>query len=143
MNREKTLKIVWPFLIGILVLVWVQAFKGTGSHRPSERSRDMAVIAGSGGRAPVFVPSDIRGQPKKSSHADWGRDPFVFSSTASQELVLGGILWDINQPAAIISGEIVVKGGSVGPYVVVDVQQDHVILNDGEKDIELRLYKEE
>ena len=143
MNREKVLKIASPFLVGIMVLVWVQAFKGTGPRRPSEQSRDIAVIAGSGNAAPAFVIPKMSGQPKKSSYPDWGRNPFVFSAAVSQDLVLGGILWDVNRPAAIIGGEIVAKGGSAGPYVVVDIQQDRVILNDGKKDLELRLEKEE
>ena len=150
MNREKALKIVSPFLIGIMVLVWVQALKGAGPRRPSERSRGIAVIAGpadrlpsGGGGAPVFMTPRMSGQPKKSSYPDWGRNPFVFSSAVSQEFILGGILWDVNKPAAIISGEVVAKGDSVGSYVVVEVQPDRVILNDGEKDIELRLEKEE
>lgn len=67
----------------------------------------------------------------------------MFSSAVSQDFILGGILWDVNKPAAIISGEVVAKGDSVGSYVVVEVQPDRVILNDGEKDIELRLEKEE
>lgn len=143
MNREKVLKIVSPVLVGILVLVWGRALKGTGPRRPSEQSRDIAVIAGSGGGAPVFGTPEISGQPKKSSYPDWGRNPFVFSSAVSQDFTLGGILWDVNKPAAIISGEVVAKGDSVGSYVVVEVQPDRVILNDGEKDIELRLEKEE
>jgi hypothetical protein len=143
MKREKILKIVWPFLIGILVLVWVQALKSAGPQRSSDQSRDIAVIAGSGGGAPVFVTPEMSGQSKKSSYPDWGRNPFVVSSAVSQEFILGGILWDVNKPAAIINGEVVAKGDSVGSYVVVEVQPDRVILNDGEKDIELRLEKEE
>lgn len=150
MNREKVLKIAAPVLVGIMVLVWVQALKGTGPRRPSDQSRDIAVIAGSadrlpsgGGGAPAFVAPPMSGQPRKSFYPDWGRNPFVFSSAVSQDLVLGGILWDVNKPAAIISGEVVAKGDPVGSYVVVEVQQYRVILNDGEKDIELRLDKEE
>ncbi len=143
MKREKILKIVWPFLIGILVLVWGQALKTADPQRSSDQSRDTVVIAGSGGGAPVFVTSEMSGQSKKSSYPDWGRNPFVVSSAVSQEFILGGVLWDVNKPAAIINGEIVVRGGWVGPYIVVDVRQDRVILNDGEKDLELRLEKEE
>ena len=143
MNREKVLKIIGPFLIGILVLVWGRALKGTGPQRSSDQSRDIAAIAGSGGRAPAFVTPGMSGQPRKSFYSDWGRNPFAFSSAVSQDFILGGILWDVNKPAAIISGEVVVKGDSVGSYVVVEVQPDRVILNDGKKDTELRLDKEE
>lgn len=143
MNREKALKIAWPVLIGILALVWGRALKGTDPRRTNEQSRDIAVIAGSEGGASAFVTPKMSGQPKKSSYPDWGRNPFVFSSAVSQEFILGGILWDVNKPAAIIGGEVVAKGDSVGSCVVVDVQPDRVILNDGEKDIELRLEEEE
>ena len=140
MNRENILKALWPVLICILVLVWIRAFKGTGSRRSGEQSLDRAMIvrAGGTGAGPV-IPS----RPRKSSYADWGRTPFVFSPGVSQDIVLGGILWDANRPAAIISGEIVEKGNSIGSFLVVDIQKDHVILSDGEKDVELRLDKEE
>lgn len=144
MNREKALKIAWPVLIGILVLVWGRALKGAAPRRPGEQFQDRAAVtAPEGGAGTGFVTINMPGPPKKSSHADWGRNPFVFSSGVSQDITLGGILWDINRPAAIISGEIVSKGDSVGRYVVVDVQQDRVILNDGQKDIDLRLGKGE
>ena len=143
MNREKLLKTVWPILIIILVLIWARALKGTGSRRPSEQSKDTSVVALPGGTGIGPAAFDASSQPKKSSYEDWGKNPFVFSSGVSQNFILEGILWDINKPAAIISGEIVGKGDPVGSYVVVDVQQDRVILNDGEKDIELRLEKEE
>lgn len=143
MNREKVLKIAWPVLVCILVLVWGRALKGTDPRRPSEQSRDIAVIAGSGGGAPAFVTPQMSDQPKKSSYPGWGRNPFVFSSAVSQDFILGGILWDVNKPAAIINGEVVAQGDSVGSCVVVDIQPDRVILSDGEKDTELRLEKNE
>lgn len=142
MNREKLLKIVWPFLIGILVLVWGRAFKGPGSRRENKQP-DPPVVVQTGGLSTGFAAFNMPREPKKSFHADWGRNPFVFSSGTSQDINLGGILWDINRPAAIIGGEVVIKGDSVGSFVVVDIQQERVILNNGEKNIELRLDKEE
>lgn len=132
MNREKTLKIVLPLLILVAAMVWGRAFQGNGSqrqtvHPPMEYAT--ALVERAGG-----VP-----RQKKSSYEDWGRNPFMSSLAVSQGPILDGILWDASKPVAIINGEIAGKGDSVGPYVVVEVRPESVLLNDGEKDIELRL----
>lgn len=79
-------------------------------------------------------------QGKRTSYSSWGRDPFVLRNTASGAgLMLGGIMWDKENPMAIINGRIVKTGDNVGGNIVVDIRQDSVILNDGGKDVELRI----
>ena len=46
-------------------------------------------------------------------------------------LVLTGILWDPSQPVAIINGEMLRIGDSVGGYRVLHITQDQVSLTDG------------
>jgi len=83
--------------------------------------------------------------PKKQQGApeilDWLRCPFsgkVYSASGkSVKLKLTGILWDEKMPQALISDSIVKKGDSVGNYIVVKINKNSVVLNDGTKDIEL------
>lgn len=46
----------------------------------------------------------------------------------SPELKLQGIIWDENQPNAIINGEIVEKGDQILGYTVHEVRKDRVVL---------------
>jgi len=48
-------------------------------------------------------------------------------------------MYDKKYPQAIINGEVVGIGATVGGKRVVDIKEDRVILNDGSKDFELRL----
>ena len=72
------------------------------------------------------------------------RDPFTAAPIVSEKdmhsaVILSGILWDKVKPLAIIDGEVVKKGESVGNCVIVDIKKDRVILSDGAVLSELRL----
>lgn len=74
----------------------------------------------------------------------WSRDPFYgrVYSAAGEGLIglqLQGILWDEKKPHALISEEIVSEGDSVGNNIVIKINKDSVLLNDGTKDLELKL----
>ncbi|OGX37638.1 MAG: hypothetical protein A3G91_04465 [Omnitrophica WOR_2 bacterium RIFCSPLOWO2_12_FULL_50_9] len=143
MNREKTLKIILPVLVVLGILVWVRAFRVLGSGpRPSQGSDSQNILPGA-----VEISGSIPTTPvppkKKSTFEDWGRNPFVSSSSGGpQRLILNGILWDTVRPSAIIDGEIVEIGGRIGPCTVLDIKPDKVLLNDGTRDLELHLGKE-
>ncbi len=148
MNREKTLKIVLPVLIVVAAMVWGRALlpaKKNVIELPLNKHNFKSSISVEElqGRFEVGKgklnksPASVR--QKKSSYEDWGRNPFMSSLAVSQGPTLDGILWDANKPVAIINGEIAGKGDSVGPYVVVEVRPESVLLNDGEKDVELYL----
>lgn len=140
MNREKTLKIVLPILILVAAMVWGRALIGL---RPAQSPTSVVQpLARRPALEHAVMPVEHAGgvpRQKKSSYEDWGRNPFMSSLAVSQGPILDGILWDASKPVAIINGEIVGKGDSVGIYVVVEVRPESVLLNDGEKDIELRL----
>lgn len=83
---------------------------------------------------------------KRTSYKDWGKNPFSVSKAAivppagsGPGIRLGGIIYDANEVCALINDELVCKGDSVDGKKVVEIQRDRVILNDGSKDIELRL----
>ena len=77
---------------------------------------------------------------KRSSYAYWGRTPFSLAPVkAYQGLILEGIVWDKNKPAAIINGSVVKVGDTIDEHIVVDIKRDRVIISDGSKEFELRL----
>lgn len=81
---------------------------------------------------------------EKSKNLELKRDPFSLAPIIPLEkyssgIYLNGILWDKSCPMAIINDQIVKIGDTVSGKIVVDIKQDRVILNDGNKDFELRL----
>lgn len=72
------------------------------------------------------------------------RDPFssvplVAEKTSGRGVVLSGIVWGKDKPTAIINNSIVRVGDTVSGNVVVRIQRDRVVLNDGNNDFELKL----
>ncbi|MBI5150554.1 MAG: hypothetical protein HZA28_07280 [Candidatus Omnitrophica bacterium] len=76
-----------------------------------------------------------------------GRDPFSRQEglAADKGPVLSGIVWDARDPAAIINGQIVRVGDNLEPpagHKVLAIDKNRVLLNDGERNIELMLEAE-
>lgn len=73
------------------------------------------------------------------------RDPFnpppLVSLDGPVKFVLMGIAWDPQTPRAIINNAIVQIGSTIADHVVVDIQENKVILNDGSSDLELTIPK--
>jgi len=45
--------------------------------------------------------------------------------------VLNGLLWDPKVPSAIVNSRLVTVGDHLGPWQVIEIQKDRVILSDG------------
>ena len=45
-----------------------------------------------------------------------------------------GIIWSEDHPLAVIDGDLVPPGGSIGPYVVREIKQDGVVVTQGQGD---------
>lgn len=72
------------------------------------------------------------------------RDPFIFAPMAvskdtNSAFHLNGILWDKQEPIALINGSFIKKGESIDSAIVVEIRQDRVILNDGTHSFEVKL----
>ncbi len=72
-----------------------------------------------------------------SSSAEVTRDPFLFGSSGESVApwsgVLIGILWDETSPLAMVGNETVSVGSELGPWKVVEIQQDGMVLQLGER----------
>ncbi len=129
--------IVLVVLAGIAAWTWlpkVNLLKSIGKKKTKS------------GYAGFFNPMPARKKNKKrTAYRDWGKNPFSVSKAASASAVgsqgarLGGIIYDANDVCALINDELVHRGDSVDGKKVLEIHRDRVILNDGTKDIELRL----
>ncbi len=75
------------------------------------------------------------------------RDPFGVASesntneadnTKKDELVLEGVIWNAVKPQALINGNIVKVGETVGDAKVLEIRKDGVKVRDQEKEYYLR-----
>jgi hypothetical protein len=71
-------------------------------------------------------------------------DPFTAIPIANEEnlqssAVLTGIIWDKDNPMAIIGDSVVKIGERLGNKKVIDIKRDRVIFSDGEALSEIRL----
>lgn len=130
-------------LVVLSVLAVISLVRGITSHpaRKTDTSYTYTAQATKPQTSSSQGATFTQRRAKKSQFASWKRSPFMPSSTltVSPAIVLGGIMWDKNNPKAMIGDAIVKKGDRVGSYTVIDIQKTSVILNDGIKDIELRL----
>lgn len=83
---------------------------------------------------------------RKTKYTSWNGNPFSLQRptqktniTTSSKFTLTGIVWDKNNPKAIINDNILGRGAKIGTNTIVDIKQDRVILNDGTKDFELKI----
>ena len=125
-------KAILAVLALIAVFVWYNGLKSFSKQKTNAPSGD--IEASSSGQK-------IK-QKKRAGYKDWGRDPFVITQAPvshSSVLALGGIVYDEKDSYALINNQLLHIGDEVNGNRVVDIQQDRVILNDGNKDIELKL----
>ena len=101
-----------------------------GTALRNEKSKPAAKIA------------PVKRRTKKTKFVFWARNPFAPKEILKIKVVkltLNGILWDEENPKAIINNVIVTIGDTIGENTVVGIKNDRVILNDGIRDFELGL----
>lgn len=109
----------------------------SGKH--AARRREAVAAKASPGPLPG-IETRIKRRAARTKYSGWRRSPFVpKGSRAGSSFGLSGIVWDKKKPKAMIGDAIVNKGDKTGSYTVVDIKKDSVVLNDGTKDIELKL----
>lgn len=132
MPKFNTQRIILAALALIAVFVWYNGLRSFSKKKDSAPSGYPEVSSSR---------QEIK-QKKRSGHKEWGRDPFMITQTPVSDsfaLALGGIVYDEKDSYALINNQLLHIGDEVAGNRVVGIQQDRVILNDGNKDIELRL----
>jgi len=136
--EKKRLEIIITVMLGVIFLAVLMNAVSTARKKTKERST-LHMSSQSTASVVVNAPLTEVGQDKLS----WVRDPFsgkLYSSTSEMELHLEGILWDPKKPAAIINGEVVKVGDALASGSrVIAIKQNSVIINDGARNIEIKL----
>ena len=132
MDKQQKLKIALPILALIMIFVWGPVIMGSGSKKKDKSSGNVssgATSSGSNLELIALVRSSER-KKAKTSYADWGRNPFTLSESPKAS-VLEGIMWDAQDPKAIINGNILGIGDRVGSGEIVDIQKTSVTIQNG------------
>lgn len=143
MEKNKKL-IILAVLIVVVIFVWARAFRGPSRRRARAPSRAPG-LALEKGELELFraqaVPKRTRA---KSAYATWDRNPFVRGERGAMVvsgLNLDGIVWDEKSPYAIINDKIVEVGDRIAGKKVIEIKVDSVILSDGTREYELKLWR--
>lgn len=77
----------------------------------------------------------------------WERNPFIRSKIPGRpvtlSLNLAGIIWDEQNPHAIISDNLVKEGDVIGKYKIIKVNKDSVVISSDEGQKTLHIWEEE
>ncbi|MFH2137513.1 MAG: hypothetical protein ABII88_03260 [Candidatus Omnitrophota bacterium] len=146
MDKEKKLKIAIPILILIMIGVYSPVLKNSRVRPDSLVQENPNVAETFAGEEEFTNFSDLAGiqrQHSRSKYQQWKRDPFAEYSDVSQSGIprLHGIVWDSQKPKAIINETIAGIGDTVAGVMIIDIQKSKVLVNNGEKNIELKVYK--
>lgn len=131
--------IITSALVVVFILAMGNAIKVV---RQKAKAKPPALIKALPPSLPRQESTPIKKREKES--LEWRRCPFsgkVYSAQGQAfDLKLSGILWDEENPQAIINEKIVKQGDLIeNRLLVVKINNDCVILSDGEKELKLRL----
>ncbi len=83
----------------------------------------------------------------KTEQIGWARNPFVRGRVSGPagvvSLNLSGIIWDEQNPSAIIGNTVVMEGDAIGKYKVIKINRASVILSSEEGKKILNIWEEE
>jgi len=145
MDKSKKQGLILGCLIVVMLAVYgrnlMPSSTSEESNTPDSVSHDQDVDAGaSTNTLPLVNPvsdevlADVRKkQHHRMENIIWSRNPFMTGSVNASlsGLSLSGIMWDPDNPMAIINGQLVSVGDQVERYQVVTITQDDVSVTDG------------
>ncbi len=143
LNKKEIIQISATGILVLILLVLV-----INASRRGKVKKPVSKIAST---APVSYSQDLSKLSGFSKLAEEGkkiefvRDPFSTKMTEkitspSRNLSLSGIVWDPQNPTAIINDRIVAVGGDIEGNTVLDIKENRVVLTDGTQNFELKLY---
>ncbi|HLD82840.1 MAG TPA: hypothetical protein VI976_02705 [Candidatus Omnitrophota bacterium] len=131
-------------ITGVLVVIFIFAWGNTiklWRRRPAVIKVPEAVPGQNVLKPAATAQEGLSPKPKEG--LQWVRDPFSGKIYSHQglgvDLSLSGILWDAKRPQALINDRICNIGDVINGCKVLEIQKNKVILNDGSKQIELKI----
>jgi len=127
-TKQKVMAILMPILFIVLIVVLIQVF-GTGPHRTRAATKKAP------GQTIVAADAEIDWQIP-APYPTTLRDPMQISSLMAaqaetpkiEELIVKGILYSKDSPAAFIGTQIVHEGDKISDATVVKIDRDAVFL---------------
>ena len=151
MDKEKKQLIITAGLILVLVIAWVNTSKVISNRKktkqaPQAPAESLPAAVSVSNKAPITAAKKplITQKPEVEDDSAWGRCPFsgkiFYGETKALDLKLSGILWDEDNPQAIINDEIWEEGQKVGKFKIIEILPEKVIVSDGTEKFELKIY---
>ena len=137
MDKKKKTQIILGILFVVAVIVWGGALGSSKGHQTVLIDETSVQETSLSEMVSRLLNINQTQEAVKSTHQDWGRNPFILTPSGDHEMVLQGIIWDPITPQALINDKIVGVGDQIGKMRVINIQSRKVILNDGTKNIEL------
>ena len=151
MSKKRIEIIITSFLVLILIFVWLNSIKVLKKRMAQKVQFPVAA------QSADFLKQELIGLGKEvfvKEEKEWNEDaslvwircPFCGKRYGEQEveeeivdLAVSGIIWDEVRPQAIINGQILAEGDSIGGFSIEKIEKQKVILSDGKKRIELNI----
>ena len=149
--NEKVRKGIF-FVLLVITLIW--GYFSLANHRDKKAGNEEGTPPGRASltdtSAPITDTLSFSRLIKDYQRKPWGRDPFYHYYKKGQttlsdnevRLHLLGILYRELYSQALINGQIVKEGDTVGKYRVTEITRDYVILQRGGKTVTLWVKKE-
>ncbi|MCX5679075.1 MAG: hypothetical protein NTZ95_00090 [Candidatus Omnitrophica bacterium] len=141
MQNKKLIALIVLGIGAVISLIYGATSTPKGRGRAAASSPTIIVTQAPAAINQTQNAPSIKRRAKRSSFPSWSRSPFVPKSVkgSSYQMELSGILGSGKNLKAMINGQILGKGDKLGSAIVTDIAPDRVTLNDGSKDIVLKL----
>ena len=126
-------------ITGISVIFLI--FLVIGNTQKAQKKKASMITTGKTVASSLLAPISFEEKEIEESviKEGWGRDPFLFGASTMtsfglEGLLLNGIVWDKENPYAIINNDVVKIGDKIGDITVVEINEESVVMEeDGEQ----------
>ena len=131
MNKKK-IEIIITSILGIILVIGAIRLISTGKAKrtppPAKRKTPPALK--------VIISEKIARIETEIEKIGWERNPFIrgriSGPSGAASLSLTGIMWDEQNPNAIIGDTVVREGDVIGKYKVIKINKDSVVISSDE-----------
>jgi len=139
-ENKKVLALIVLAIFAVISLIYGMGGKPGARNGAPRQKAEVAKNATSSVQAPAGI--QMKRRVVRTKFTSWKRSPFVPKPTSDGSYAgtkLSGILTSGKELKAMMGDMVVGKGDKIGGNTVVEVRKDSVVLNDGTKDIEIKL----